>query len=182
MIVPAFRSADRGLGGRAGDIVRGRVAGAFSKNELRVISNGDVDDWLRRSGFEENVALSEGELRELAKKFRADERIVGTVTRTQARFASRRRWASFAMLGFRNRSPARARRSTRRPISSRARRSPRARSSFRCGSVRILRAKERPRKRPRPRPPVSSPTRARFRRESVCSTRSSSSDPSPIRS
>jgi len=82
MIVPAFRSADRGLGGRAGDIVRGRVAGAFSKNELRVISNGDVDDWLRRSGFEENVALSEGELRELAKKFRADERIIGTVTRT----------------------------------------------------------------------------------------------------
>jgi len=81
MIVPAFRSPDRGLGGRVGDIVRGRVAGAFSKNELRVVSNGDVDDWLRRSGFEENVALSEGELRELAKKFRADERIVGTVTR-----------------------------------------------------------------------------------------------------
>ena len=85
MIVPAFRSSDRGLGGRAGDIVRGRVAGAFSKSELRVVSNGDVDDWLRRSGFEENVALSEGELRELAKKFRADERIVGTVTRTAGR-------------------------------------------------------------------------------------------------
>jgi tetratricopeptide (TPR) repeat protein len=81
MIVPAFRSSDRGLGGRAADIIRGRVAGAFSKNELRVVSNGDIDDWLRRSGFEENVALSEGELRELAKKFRADERIVGTVTR-----------------------------------------------------------------------------------------------------
>ena len=61
--------------------MRGRVAAAFSKNELRVVSNGDVDDWLRRSGFEENVALSEGELRELARKFRADERIVGTVTR-----------------------------------------------------------------------------------------------------
>ena len=81
MIVPAFRSAERGLGGRAGDVVRGRVAAAFSRNELRVVSNGDVDDWLRRSGFEENVALSEGELKELAKKFRADERIIGTVTR-----------------------------------------------------------------------------------------------------
>jgi tetratricopeptide (TPR) repeat protein len=45
------------------------------------VSNGDVDDWLRRSGFEENSALTEGELRELAKKFRADERIVGTVSR-----------------------------------------------------------------------------------------------------
>jgi tetratricopeptide (TPR) repeat protein len=81
MIVPAFKSPDRGLCGKAGDIIRGRVAGAFPKAELRVISNGDVDEWLRRSGFEENVALSEGELKELAKKFRADERIFGTATR-----------------------------------------------------------------------------------------------------
>src|SRR5215217_4805181 len=81
MIVPAFRSSERGLGGKAGDIVRGRVAGAFPKSELRVISFGDMDDWLRRSGFEENVVLSEGELKELAKKFRADERIFGSVTR-----------------------------------------------------------------------------------------------------
>jgi len=81
MIVPAFKSSDRGLGGKAADIVRGRVAGAFPKAELRVVSGGDVDDWLRRSGFEENVALSEGELKELAKKFRADERIFGSVAR-----------------------------------------------------------------------------------------------------
>jgi tetratricopeptide (TPR) repeat protein len=85
MIVPAFRSSDRGLGGKAGDVIRGRVAAAFPKSDLRVVSNGDVDDWLRRSGFEENVALSEGELHELAKKFRADERIFGTVTRTAGR-------------------------------------------------------------------------------------------------
>ncbi len=82
MIVPAFRSNDRGLGGKAADIVRARISGAFGKGELRVVSNGDVDDWLRRSGFEENVALSEGELRELAKKFRADERVFGSVSRS----------------------------------------------------------------------------------------------------
>jgi len=85
MIVPAFKSSDRGLGGKVGDIVRGRVAGAFPKSELRVISGGDMDDWLRRSGFEENVVLSEGELKELAKKFRADERISGTVARTSGK-------------------------------------------------------------------------------------------------
>ncbi len=85
MVVPAFKSPDRGLGGKVGDIIRGRVAGAFPKNDLRVISNGDIDDWLRRSGFEENVALSEGELKELAKKFRADERIFGTVSRSGGR-------------------------------------------------------------------------------------------------
>jgi len=82
MVVPAFQSPDRGLGGKTGDIIRGRVAGAFPKSDLRVVSSGDIDDWLRRSGFEENVALSEGELRELAKKFRADERIFGRVARS----------------------------------------------------------------------------------------------------
>jgi tetratricopeptide (TPR) repeat protein len=45
------------------------------------VSGGDVDDWLRLSGFEQNVELSEGELKEVAKKFRADERITGVVTR-----------------------------------------------------------------------------------------------------
>ena len=81
MIVPAFRGPDRGLGGKVSDVIRSRVAGAFPKNELRVISGGDMDDWLRLSGFEENAVLSEGELREMAKKFRADERITGQVTR-----------------------------------------------------------------------------------------------------
>lgn len=85
MIVPAFRGPDRGPAGKVGDIVRGRVAGAFPKSELRVVSGGDIDDWLRRSGFEENAALSDGELRELAKKFRADERITGLVTRADGR-------------------------------------------------------------------------------------------------
>ena len=79
LVVPAFQGPDRGMAGKAADIIRGRVAGAFPKNELRVVSAGDVDDWLRRSGFEENAALSEGELKEMAKKFRVDERITGIV-------------------------------------------------------------------------------------------------------
>jgi tetratricopeptide (TPR) repeat protein len=82
MIVPAFASTDRGLGGKAADVVRSRVASAFDRKELRVISGGDVDDWLRLSGFEENAALTEGELKEIARKFRADERITGSATRT----------------------------------------------------------------------------------------------------
>jgi len=85
MIVPAFHGADRGLAARASDIVRSRVAGAFQRSELRVVSGGDVDDWLRLSGFEETDVLSEGELKELAKKFRADERITGVATRANGR-------------------------------------------------------------------------------------------------
>lgn len=85
MIVPAFRGPDRGLAAKASDIVRGRVSGAFPRSELRVISGGEIDDWLRLSGFDEATVLSEIELRELAKKFRADERITGTATRTAGR-------------------------------------------------------------------------------------------------
>jgi tetratricopeptide (TPR) repeat protein len=85
MIVPAFRGPERGLAAKASDIVRGRVSGAFPRSELRVISGGEIDDWLRLSGFDEATVLSEIELRELAKKFRADERITGTATRTAGR-------------------------------------------------------------------------------------------------
>jgi tetratricopeptide (TPR) repeat protein len=81
MIVPAFHSSERGWGGKAADIVRSRVGAGSSRADLKVISGGDVDDWLRRSGFEQNAELSEGELKELAKKFRADERITGSVLR-----------------------------------------------------------------------------------------------------
>jgi tetratricopeptide (TPR) repeat protein len=81
LIVPAFLGQDRGAAGRGADVVRSRVAAAFSRGELRVISGGDMDDWFRRSGFDENPALSEGELKEMAKKFRADERITGTLAR-----------------------------------------------------------------------------------------------------
>jgi len=85
MIVPAFRGPERGLAAKASDIIRGRVAGAFPRSELRVISGGEIDDWLRLSGFDESTVLSEIELRELARKFRADERITGTATRTVGR-------------------------------------------------------------------------------------------------
>jgi len=85
MVVPAFAGSDRGLASKATDIVRSRVAAAFPKSELRMISGGDVDDWLRRSGFEENVILSEGELKEMAKKFRADERVTGTAIRADGK-------------------------------------------------------------------------------------------------
>lgn len=79
MVVPAFGGTDRRAASKAADIVRGHVAGGFPKSELRVVSGGDMDAWLRLSGFDENPVLSEGELHELAKKFRADERITGRV-------------------------------------------------------------------------------------------------------
>lgn len=86
LVVPALRGPDRGVAGKVSDILRSRISAAFSRSELRVVSGGDLDDWLRLSGFEANVALTEVELRDLAKKFRADERITGTVSRSSAGF------------------------------------------------------------------------------------------------
>ena len=80
LLVPAFAGSERGPATRASDIVRSRVAAAFPRSELKVVSGGDLSDWLVKSGFDENFVLSEGELKEAARKFRADERITGTVT------------------------------------------------------------------------------------------------------
>lgn len=86
LVVPAFRGANRGVASKASDVVRDRVADAFPHNELRVVSGGDVNNWLRLSGFDDDAVLSEGELSEVARKFRADERITGVVTGTNGHF------------------------------------------------------------------------------------------------
>jgi len=85
LLVPAFAGPDRGMAGRASDIVRSRVAAAFPRAELRVVSGGDLSDWLVKSGFDENAVLTEVELKEAARKFRADERITGTASTSGGR-------------------------------------------------------------------------------------------------
>ena len=85
LLVPVFAGPDRGLASKASDVVRGRIAAAFPRSELRVVSGGDLSDWLYKSGFEENIVLSEGELKEAARKFRADERVTGTVSSSGGR-------------------------------------------------------------------------------------------------
>ncbi|HVB30383.1 MAG TPA: hypothetical protein VNE60_02530 [Gemmatimonadaceae bacterium] len=81
LIVPTFHGPDRGQAHRAADLVRNRVADAFSRRELRVVSAGDVADWLEKSGFDEDSTFLPSEARDIARHFRADEQITGTVTR-----------------------------------------------------------------------------------------------------
>jgi tetratricopeptide (TPR) repeat protein len=85
LLVPAFAGPERGLSSRASDIVRSRIAGAFPRSELRVVSGGDLSDWLEKSGFDENAVLSEGELEDAARKFRVDERVTGAVSSSGGR-------------------------------------------------------------------------------------------------
>jgi hypothetical protein len=82
LLVPVFRGPDRDLASKASQVVRGRLAAAFPRSELRVVPARDVDAWLRLSGFEDDVELHDGELKELARHFRADERVTGAVTRS----------------------------------------------------------------------------------------------------
>ncbi|HEY6220725.1 MAG TPA: tetratricopeptide repeat protein, partial [Gemmatimonadaceae bacterium] len=79
MFVPVFEGADRPAAHHASDLVRNRIAGAFPKSELRMISGRQVSDWLQLSGIDDNIILSETELKELARKYRADERVTGKV-------------------------------------------------------------------------------------------------------
>jgi tetratricopeptide (TPR) repeat protein len=86
LIVPTFQSEDMGRAHKAADIVRDRVNGAFSRDELRVVSAGDIADWLHRSGLDEDMPLTAGELLAVAREFRADEQITGEVVRTPGGF------------------------------------------------------------------------------------------------
>jgi len=85
LIVPTFHGPDIGQAHKAADIVRNRVADAFPHKDLRVISAGDVATWLERSGLNEDSVLLPGEMDDVAKHFRADEQIAGTVTKANGR-------------------------------------------------------------------------------------------------
>ncbi|MHB1863359.1 MAG: hypothetical protein ACYCVL_10355 [Gemmatimonadaceae bacterium] len=63
--MPTFHGADGGQAHRAADLVRNRVADAFPRRELRVVSAGDVADWLEKSGFDEDTAFLPSEARDM---------------------------------------------------------------------------------------------------------------------
>ncbi|MDE3150709.1 MAG: hypothetical protein KGL93_00525 [Gemmatimonadota bacterium] len=81
LIVPVFHGPDRGDAHRAADIVRNRVADAFHNKGVRVVSAGDIASWLEKSGFTEDMVLHAAEQEAEARHFRADEEILGTVSR-----------------------------------------------------------------------------------------------------
>ncbi len=80
LMVPTFRGADRDAAHEAADIVRNRVADAFHNKGLRVVSAGSVENWLEKSGYNEDMPLLPAEREMVARHFRTDEEVVGTVT------------------------------------------------------------------------------------------------------
>ena len=84
LIVPTFQGPDRSAAHEAGDIVRNRVADTFHDKGLRVVSAGSVANWLQKSGYNEDMGLMPAEREAVAKHFRADEEVVGTVAPTDS--------------------------------------------------------------------------------------------------
>ncbi len=80
LMVSTFRGANRDAAHDASDIVRNRVADAFHNKGLRVVSASSVENWLEKSGYNEDMGLLPAEREMVARHFRTDEEVVGVVT------------------------------------------------------------------------------------------------------
>ena len=83
LLVAPFSGSDRKAARSAAGTVRDRVGAAFSKRDFKVVSNREVREWLYQSGIDDTTTLSDGELADLAKKFRADEKLAANLKRTK---------------------------------------------------------------------------------------------------
>lgn len=81
VLVPTFRSPERGLGVEGAEAVRERVQREVPIRQLMVIKKEDINNTLEASGYRPDSALSLNDTKELAKLMRADEIIDGFVTK-----------------------------------------------------------------------------------------------------
>jgi tetratricopeptide (TPR) repeat protein len=79
---PSFAKADMRFGRKAGDAVRDRLAHLVNKREARVIDGRDVRESLILSSLSVDTVLSIADLRPHGEYFRADEAVLGLVTRS----------------------------------------------------------------------------------------------------
>jgi tetratricopeptide (TPR) repeat protein len=82
LLVAVFASNDRTSGVQAADAIRTRITNAVNVRSLYVIPKEQIDNYLTSSGYKSDSALGPSDLKELAKLLRADEVLLGTVTRT----------------------------------------------------------------------------------------------------
>jgi hypothetical protein len=102
LLVAVFQSPDLPTGVQAANAVRQRITNAVPIRQLYVIPWEQIDQYLKSSGYKSDSALGPGDLKELAKLLRADEVIMGTITklptgvRIEARLARSARWPKHA--------------------------------------------------------------------------------------
>ena len=84
MLVSPFKSADRKLGNKVADEIRGRVDKSASKRELDVIDEKSMTTALFNAGFPPEMVPDLSQVRTLSRYLRADEYLMGTVDKTPA--------------------------------------------------------------------------------------------------
>lgn len=84
ILIAPFQSADRKLGNRIADQVRGRVERAANKRELDVIDERTMTNALVNAGYPADQVPDLSQVRALSRYLRADEYLMGTVDRTPA--------------------------------------------------------------------------------------------------
>jgi tetratricopeptide (TPR) repeat protein len=86
LLVAPFKSAERKLGNKVADEIRGRVEKAGNKRELEVIDEKSMTTALFNAGFPPDMVPDLTQVRALSRYLRADEYLMGSVERTPAGF------------------------------------------------------------------------------------------------
>ena len=84
LLVSPFKSADRKVGNKAADEIRGRIDKAANKRELDVIDERSMTTALFNAGFPAEMVPDLSQVRALSRYLRADEYLMGTVDKTPA--------------------------------------------------------------------------------------------------
>src|SRR5688500_20044202 len=84
LLVSPFKSADRKLGNKVADEIRGRVEKSANKRELDVIDEKSMTTALFNAGFPAEMVPDLSQVRALSRYLRADEYLMGTVDKTPA--------------------------------------------------------------------------------------------------
>ncbi|MGH7677726.1 MAG: tetratricopeptide repeat protein [Gemmatimonadaceae bacterium] len=84
LLVAVFSSADNLTGFQVANSIRTRITNSVQPRQLWVTPWEHIEKFLNGSGFRPDSALGPTELRELARQMRADEVIMGGVTKTSA--------------------------------------------------------------------------------------------------
>jgi tetratricopeptide (TPR) repeat protein len=84
LLVATFKSADRKLGNKVADEIRGRVGKAGNKRDLEVIDEKSMTTALFNAGFPAEMVPDLTQVRALSRYLRADEYLMGNVDKTPA--------------------------------------------------------------------------------------------------
>jgi len=91
LLVSPFKSADRKVGNKIADEIRGRVDKSANNRELEVIDERSMTNALFNAGFPENHVPDLSQVRALSRFLRADEYLMGEVDKTPQGYRVRAR-------------------------------------------------------------------------------------------